>query len=133
VRKIRVLLIDDERLYVESLAKVLHRRGFEALFACDGVSSLALASEQDPDVVVLDLRMPGRDGLATLAELREMNPELPVLLLTGHADVACAAAALARGATDVLLKPCPVDVLIPAIENAFERREIAFQTAGAEK
>lgn len=133
MRKIRVLLVDDERLYVESLAKVLHRRGFEALFACDGEASLALASEQDPDVVVLDLRMPGQDGLATLAKLRKMSPELPILLLTGHADVAGAAAALARGATDVLLKPCPVDVLIPAIENAVERREIALQTAGEER
>ena len=126
MNKIRVLLIDDERLYVESLAKVLQRRGFEVVVAYDGASSIALAAEQEPDVVVLDLRMPHKDGLATLDDLRNLNPGTPVILLTGHADLECASAALHRGAADVLLKPCPIDVLVPAIENAAERRAIAI-------
>jgi two-component system, OmpR family, response regulator len=131
VRRIRVLLVDDERLYVESLAKVLQRRGFEVVIAYDGAASVALAAEQEPDVVVLDLRMPRHDGLATLDDLRNLNPCTPVILLTGHADLECASAALQRGAADVLLKPCPVDVLIPAIENAAERRELAIGLAPA--
>jgi len=120
-----VLLVDDERLYVESLAKVLRRRGLEVVTAFTGTSALALAAEQEPDVVVLDLRMPGMDGLATLAALRSAQPLLPVIMLTGHADLDCAAAALHRGVSDVLLKPCPVDVLVPAIENAAERKVLA--------
>ena len=131
MRGIRVLLIDDERLYVESLAKVLQRRGLEAVVAYDGVSSLTLAAEQEPDVVVLDLRMPAPDGLATLAELRALSPSTPVILLTGHADLEGAAAALAAGAADVLLKPCPIDVLVPAIENAAERRKVALGLASS--
>ena len=126
-----MLLIDDERLYVESLAKVLQRRGLEAVVAYDGVSSLTLAAEQEPDVVVLDLRMPAPDGLATLAKLRALSPSTPVLLLTGDADLEGAAAALAAGAADVLLKPCPIDVLVPAIENAAERREVALGLASS--
>lgn len=120
-----MLLVDDERLYVESLAKVLRRRGLEVVTAFTGTSALALAAEQEPDVVVLDLRMPGMDGLATLAALRSAQPLLPVIMLTGHADLDCAAAALHRGVSDVLLKPCPVDVLVPAIENAAERKVLA--------
>jgi len=69
--------------------------------------------------------MPGMDGLATLAALRSAQPLLPVIMLTGHADLDCAAAALHRGVSDVLLKPCPVDVLVPAIENAAERKVLA--------
>lgn len=122
-----MLLVDDERLYVEALAKVLQRRGLEVVIAYDGASSVAIAAEQDPDVVVLDLRMPRQDGLATLGKLRTLSPSTPVILLTGHADVEGAAAALARGAADVLLKPCPVDVLVPAIENAAERHELAVR------
>jgi len=126
VRKTRVMLVDDERLYVESLAKVLRRRGFEVVVAFDGSSSIALAAEQDPDVVVLDMRMPNQDGIATLEELRSVIPSTPVILLTGHADLESASAALERGAADVLLKPCPVDVLVPAIENAAERKAVAL-------
>ena len=131
MRKIRVLLVDDERLYVDSLAKILQRRGFEVVIAYDGAASVALAAEQEPDVVVLDMRMPRRDGLATLDDLRNLNPDTPVILLTGHADLECASAALHRGAVDVLLKPCPIDVLVPAIENAAERRAIAIGVAAA--
>ena len=126
MRKTRVMLVDDERLYVESLAKVLRRRGFEVVVAFDGSSSIALAAEQDPDVVVLDMRMPNQDGIATLEELRSVIPSTPVILLTGHTDLESASAALERGAADVLLKPCPVDVLVPAIENAAERKAVAL-------
>jgi DNA-binding response OmpR family regulator len=125
------MLVDDERLYVESLAKVLRRRGFEVVVAFDGRSSIVLAEEQDPDVVVLDLRMPNLDGLATLEEMRRRSPLTPVLLLTGHADLERTTSALERGATDVLLKPCPVEVLIPAIENAAERKAVALGVAAA--
>jgi two-component system, OmpR family, response regulator len=131
VRKIRVMLVDDERLYVESLAKVLRRRGFEVVVAFDGSSSIALAGEQDPDVVVLDLRMPGLDGLATLELMRSATPLTPVILLTGHADLERATGALERGASDVLLKPCPIEVLVPAIENAAERKAVALGVAAA--
>ncbi|MFH1176240.1 MAG: response regulator [Acidobacteriota bacterium] len=120
----RVLLVDDERTYIDSLAKVLRRRGFEVATSYDGRSALALFDAQEPDVVLLDLRMPGQDGIATLAEIRKLDQSTPVLLLTGHADIERAAAALRGGATDILLKPCPIEELISAVENAAERKRL---------
>ncbi len=131
MRRLRVLLVDDERLYVESLAKVLRRRGFEVMTAFSGESAVTLAGEQEPDVVVLDLRMPEMDGVATFTAIRRVLPHVPVIMLTGHADLDRASEALHRGVTDVLLKPCPVDVLVPAIENAAERKAIAADLVAA--
>jgi DNA-binding NtrC family response regulator len=125
------MLVDDERLYVESLAKVLRRRGFEVVVAFDGGSAIALAAEQDPDVIVLDLRMPDQDGIVTMGDMLKVVPHTPVILLTGHADLESATSALNRGAADVLLKPCPVEVLVPAIENAAERKAVSLGVAAA--
>jgi DNA-binding NtrC family response regulator len=121
----RVLLADDEKVYVESLAKVLRRRGFDAVAVFDGPSAIAAVSEAEFDVVVLDLRMPGMDGLAVLERVRSSDTLTPVLLLTGHADLERATKALKGGATDVLMKPCPVDTLVSAIEDASERKVFA--------
>ncbi len=122
---IRVLLTDDEEIYVESLARVLRNRGFQVRTAGDGPSALEALATEEFDVVVLDLRMPGMDGLATLAEIRRRDDLTPVLLLTGHMDLERVSMALKEGAAEVLIKPCPVDTLLSAIENAHERKVIA--------
>lgn len=119
---IRVLLIDDEELYAESLAKVLRRRGMEVSTAKDGQSGLAWLSENQAEVIVLDLKMPGMDGIATLQEIRKRDPMTPVIMLTGHIDLEKVTKALEGGVGDILLKPCPVDSLAAAIENARERK-----------
>jgi DNA-binding NtrC family response regulator len=122
---IRVLLTDDEEIYVESLARVLRNRGLEVRTARDGPSAIEALATEGFDVVVLDLRMPGMDGLATLEEIRRRDDLTPVLLLTGHMDLERVATALKEGAAEVLIKPCPVDTLLSAIENAHERRVAA--------
>lgn len=121
----RVLLVDDERLYLDALAKVLRRRGVEVRAAYDGAAALTALAGGELDVIVLDLRMPAMDGLEVLLKIRRLDLLTPVLLLTGHADLERAAAALRAGASDVLLKPCPIDALISAIENAHERKVLA--------
>lgn len=118
----RVLLIDDEELYTESLAKVLRRRGMEVSTAKDGPSALAWLESNRADVVVLDLKMPGMDGIATLEEIRGRDSSTPVIMLTGHIDLERVTKALQGGVGDILLKPCPVDSLAAAIENARERK-----------
>ncbi len=120
-----VLLADDEKIYVESLAKVLRRRGFDVVAVFDGPSAIDAVSSAEFDVIVLDLRMPGMDGLATLEKIRRRDTLTPVLLLTGHADLERATKALRNGAADVLMKPCPVDTLVSAIEDASERKGYA--------
>ncbi len=121
----RVLLADDEKVYIESLAKILRRRGFDVVAVFDGPSAIDAASTAEFDVIVLDLRMPGMDGLATLEAIRRGDTLTPVLLLTGHADLERVTKALKGGAGDVLMKPCPVDALISAIEDASERKGFA--------
>jgi DNA-binding NtrC family response regulator len=126
---IRVLLVDDEELYVESLAKVLRKRGMEVSTARDGQSAISFLKDQEADVIVMDLRMPGMDGIATLAEIRRHDTLTPVLLLTGHIDLERVTQALKGGVAEILLKPCPVDTLVTAVENARERTLIAREVA----
>ena len=127
--KIRVLLADDEERFTHSLAKVLKNRNMEVLTARDGASALQLLSQSECDVVVLDLRMPGLDGLAVMGEIRKTRPLLPVILLSGHVDVESCTLACDGGAAEVLMKPCPIDTLATAIENASERKTIAEEMA----
>ncbi len=122
---IRVCLIDDERIFVESLTKVLKKRGMEVQAAFDGLSALKLLSVEEPDVIVLDLRMPGMDGLAVLQEIRAKDSQTPVILLTGHLDIDRVVQVMDKGVALVLLKPCPVETLVSAIENASESKAIS--------
>ena len=120
-QRIKVLFVDDEMLYVEALAPALRRRGLEVEAVVRGEDALAaLSRSDDVDVVVLDLR-PGLSGIETLEALRVRQAALPVLVLSGTADVVTSARALELGAADVLLKPCDVESLVAAIENACER------------
>ncbi len=121
---IRVLLIDDEKIFVESLTKVLKKRGMEVLAAHDGLAGLELLTTTEVDVIVLDLRMPGMDGLATLEAIRVRDPLTPVILLTGHIDISRVTQVMNKGAAEVLLKPCPAETLVSAIENACELKAI---------
>ncbi len=124
-KSIRVILIDDERIFVESLTKVLKRRGMEVKAAFDGLSALKLLSMEEPDVIVLDLRMPGMDGLAVLQEIRAKDSLTPVILLTGNLDIDRVVQVMDKGVALVLLKPCPVETLVSAIENASESKSIS--------
>jgi len=126
---LHVLLADDEAGFVETLAKVLRKRDLVVTVATSGPAALAAAAAAAFDVVVLDLRMPGMDGLATLAALRRTNPDVPVILLSGHADLGAAQEALRAGAVDFLLKPCPIATLVAAIEDAAERAAVARAAA----
>ena len=123
--RIRVLLVDDETVFVESLTKVLSKRGMSLQSAQNGQIALELLTNDEYDVIVLDLRMPVMDGLATLKAIRDRDALTPVLLLTGHIDMKQVSEALRQGAAEVLLKPCPVDTLVSAIENAYERKGFA--------
>jgi len=123
IERVRVLLVDDEPTFIDSLAKVLGRRGIAATVAYSGDDGVAAAAASEFDVIVLDMRMPGRDGVATMRAIRERGDKTPVLLLSAHAEVEMAVAALTLGATDYLVKPCPVDRLHAAILDAAERKE----------
>ena len=124
-KPIRVFLIDDERIFVESLTKVLKKRGMEVQAAFDGLSALKLLSTAEPDVIVLDLRMPGMDGLEVLQEIRVRDALTPVILLTGNLDVDRVIQVMDQGVANVLLKPCPIETLVSTIEDACEAKAIS--------
>jgi len=118
-----VLLVDDERDFVDLLAQRLGARGFSVRTAYDAEEALALAAGQEPDVAVLDIGLPGMDGLALLAELKRLRPGAEALMLTGSNDLATAVAGMKLGAADYLVKPVPIERLVEAISRAQDRRQ----------
>jgi two-component system OmpR family response regulator len=129
VNQIRVLLADDEAVLLESITKLLTRRGMLVRTALNGREALEILATEQFDVIVLDARMPVMDGITAMAEIRRNDTLTPVLFLSGQADLARVTEALKRGATDYLLKPCEVEVLVSAIENACERKAIGLEIA----
>ena len=115
---IRVLLVDDEEPFRETLAKLLRRRGINVATAASGEEALVLVEEQRPGVVVLGVRMPGLDGLATLRRIKAVRPDTRVVMLTGHGSVETGVEALRAEAYDFLLKPVGPDQLVQVIMAA---------------
>lgn len=118
-----VLLVDDERDYADLLAERLQARGFQVRTAYDGEEALRLAAGHELDVAVLDVNLPGIDGLCVLRELKRLKPQAEALMLTGQMDLATAIMGMKLGATDYLVKPVPIERLTEAILRAQDRRE----------
>ena len=115
---IRVLLVDDERDFVSYLAKRLSVRRMRVAVVHDGASALEAVASETPDVVVLDVLMPGMDGLETLEGLKQLQPDLPVIMLSGHGERGSAEEGQRLGAVEFLLKPCELGALVDAIVRA---------------
>ena len=135
----RLMLVDDELAYLETLIKRLTRRGYAVRSAGGGQEALdELARDPDVDVVVLDVRMPGMDGIETLRRLKERHPLIEVVMLTGHASVEAAIRGMEIGAFDYLMKPVELDDLIYKIQDACKKKRLqegrldAGRGAGAE-
>ena len=123
--ELSVLLVDDEEAFVEALARRLGKRGFRVATATSGPQALEDLEEGGAtrtDVVILDVKMPGMDGLETLAAIKERHPLVEVVMLTGHATVESAIEGMKRGAFDYLMKPCEMDVLIGKLQQAGQKK-----------
>ena len=118
----RILLVDDEERFRTNLRKMLTVEGFEVGEAASGPQALEELALQAYDVILLDMRMPGMDGLTTLAAIKERHPGPEVIILTGHASVDAAAEIIRLGAAEYLLKPCPIEEVIAKIETAYDRK-----------
>ena len=116
-KKIKVLMVDDEAQFRATTNKILTRRGFDTIMAESGEQALKKLTE-NPDVIILDIKMPGMDGHETLTQIRKTHPDLPVIMLTGHGDLKSARQAREEGAFDYLSKPCDIDVLAGKIRDA---------------
>jgi DNA-binding NtrC family response regulator len=120
--KPRVLLVDDEERFRTTTARLLAVRGFDASDVGSAREALDELWNQDYDVVVLDVRMPGMTGIEALAEIKRVRPGVEVIILTGHASVDAAVEIMRLGGYEYLLKPCPIDELVEKIEGACERK-----------
>jgi DNA-binding NtrC family response regulator len=123
-KKERVLVVDDELDFLETIVKRLQARKIKASGADSGPKALDLLKEQDFDVVILDVKMPGMDGIETLVEIKKRNPLLPVIMLTGHATVPLGLEGMKQGAFAYVMKPVPLDELLAKIHQAHERKLI---------
>ncbi len=122
MRPDRVLLIDDEADFLEILSERMRSRGLEVRCATSGADALRIAETETFDAAVLDLAMPGLDGLETLRRLHEVQPDLQVMILSGRATVKTAVEAIQLGAIDIFEKPTDVETLVERIRAARARR-----------
>jgi DNA-binding NtrC family response regulator len=120
----RVLFVDDEADFRETLIKRMQKRHVDASGVRSGEEALAWLPQHPVDVVVLDVRMPGMDGIQTLRAIKRDYPLLEVILLTGHASLEIAKEGMQLGAFDYLMKPIDLDELLYKLEDAYQKKNI---------
>jgi DNA-binding NtrC family response regulator len=121
----RVLLVDDEEDFVEALSARLKTRGLDVEVAKDGYEALEKARVQQFDAIILDLAMPGMDGVETLRGLRVDQPDLQVIFLTGHGTLETGVEAMKLGAMDFLEKPTDINLLMEKVREAGSKTSAA--------
>lgn len=119
-----VLIVDDNESIIESLEGILSDEGFEVFHAFNGYEALKSIERYSPDIVLLDIWMPGMDGIETLKEIKKDFPNLPVVMITGHGTIESAVDATRSGAFDFLEKPLSIDRVIVTINNALNFRKL---------
>jgi two-component system nitrogen regulation response regulator NtrX len=117
-----ILIVDDEPSILQSLSGLLSDEGFEVLTAANGYEALKIVDTEFPDLVLLDIWMPGIDGIETLKEIKKDNPYIQVIIISGHGTIETAVKATKLGAFDLIEKPLSIDKIIVAINNALNFR-----------
>jgi len=120
---INLLLVDDEKSFVEIVSHRLNKRGFHVLNVFNGQDAFDLiAINESIDVIIMDISMPGMDGIEALQKIKNKRPLIEIIMLTGHASVQSAITAMKSGAFDYAMKPCDFDLLISKINTAVSRK-----------
>lgn len=120
--KMKIMLVDDEERFLQTTQKMLQKKGYEALTATSGDECLKILQEELVHVVILDVKMPGMDGVETLKHIKQKHPLVEVIMLTGHATAESAVEGLKLGATDYLTKPTSIEDLTAKAEEAYNKR-----------
>ena len=129
----KVLLVDDEQDFLETLSSRLEMRGLKVSAVTSGEQAIAEAKEQEYDAIVVDLSMPGIDGLETLKRIKADNPNAEIIMLTGHGSVASGVEAMKLGAGDFLQKPVELTELMNKIGEAKGKRMLVLQKQSQEE
>jgi len=124
MKNIQVLLVDDEAEFLETLIKRMRKRNVDIAGVRSGEEALSALDRKPADVVVLDVRMPGMDGIETLKQIKQRYPLTAVIMLTGHANMEVAVQGMELGAFDYLMKPMDIDELLYKVEDAYKGKKI---------
>lgn len=122
--KIRILLVDDEKDYINSLSKQLVVRNFDVTAVYSGDEAIVSINQNDFDVIILDVLMPGKDGIETFNAIKEIDPFVQVIMHTGHAKIDLAIDELKKGIYDYIIKPVDIDELVEKINLAYKHKII---------
>ena len=118
----RVFIVDDEDDFRETIVKRLNARKIQAEGAASGIKALEVLKEKDFDVIVLDVKMPDMDGIEILRHIKQMKPEIEVIMLTGHASVEFGLKGMQLGAFDYVRKPAPLNELLDTLGQAYNKK-----------
>jgi DNA-binding NtrC family response regulator len=124
LNEFNVLLVDDETEFLETLMKRLRKRRLNTLGVSSGEEALRIINEAPIDVVVLDVKLPGMNGMETLKEIKKAKPLIEVIMLTGHASMEVAIEGMESGAFDYLMKPMDIDELLYKLQDAYKKKSI---------
>lgn len=124
MERFKVLVVDDEEDFVETIVKRLKDRGLDAAGGLSGREALDFLDSNDHDVIILDVKMPGMDGIEALREIKKKRPTVEVIMLTGHGSVESGIQGLQLGAYNYIMKPVPLNDLLQQMAQAYERKLI---------
>ncbi len=128
----KVMLVDDEESFIELMSQRLEIRGLKVIAATSGEEAIREADDRNIDVAVVDLAMPGIDGIETLIQIKAKRPDIEVIMLTGQATVQSGIEAMKHGAIDFLEKPVDLNILLEKIELAKKARMLAMEKKSEE-
>ena len=118
----KILLVDDEVEFASALAERLELRRYDVKTANNALEALAVIHAHVPDVIILDLKIPGMDGIETLKTIKKIDPTIEVIMLTGHGDVQSVAEGMKSGVFEYIMKPVDIGELTVKIDNAMKKR-----------
>ena len=122
MEKFKVMIVDDELDFLETIVKRLKARNIDVNGVESGYQALEILEGRNPDVIILDVKMPGMDGIETLREIKKKSPLTEVIMLTGHASVESGIQGMQLGAFDYVMKPVALDELLEKVRQAYERK-----------
>ncbi len=124
MEKFKILVVDDEQDFLETIIKRLKTRGIDAAGVESGYKALEFLDQRDVEVIILDVKMPGMDGIEALREIKKKKPLVEVIMLTGHASAESGIQSMQLGAFDYVMKPVALDELLEKVRQAYERKVI---------
>jgi two-component system response regulator AtoC len=122
--KTRILIVDDDVDALELMEELFESKGYDPLTASNGIEALNLVRDEDPDMVITDIRMPDMDGMQLLEELSKRHPQIPVIMVTAHGTIEAAVEAIKMGAKDYILKPLRLDEILAKVETISQLRSL---------